>query len=49
MFAGKTFDKAAITSLFRAIVDAGKTGRFADYSSAEQAAMAIGSLSDAML
>ena len=48
LFAAQTFDKNTMTGLFNRIVDAGKAGRYADYAAAEQAAMALGSLADAM-
>jgi len=48
MLSSKTFDQATMMALFNAVRNAGIKGRFVDYMAAEQAAMALGSLADAM-
>lgn len=48
MLSTKTFDKATMLALFNAVKDAGIKGRYVDYVAAEQAAMALGAISDAM-
>jgi len=48
MLSSKTFDKATMLALFNAVKEAGIKGRYVDYAAAEQAAMALGAISDAM-